>query len=312
MPPKGYPLFNVPSGAVKNQSLVRIVKTGWLLIVGLLASVRLLVRERPAAIVGVGGYISVPVVVAGFLLRMKIFLQEQNASVGIANRFLGKLSRKVFLGFDQAKSSFAAKKCVVTGNPLRREFYEAPPVLHDFEGKRLLILGGSQGAKAINEVMMNLLAEILSKFPGTTFVHQTGASDAERVEKFYAENCPGPYEVRPFISDMLPAYQVASLVIARSGALTVSELIQVGRPAILVPYPRKGQNDQTANAYLLETRGAARVVEQGDGFQQRFWTVFQATFRPEALKEMARQISQLRKPNALATIVDHIESDLSV
>src|SRR5207244_607162 len=126
----------------------------------------------------------------------------------------------------------------------------------------------------------------------------------------YEKKFHGKFEVLAFIRDMAGAYGKASLVVCRSGALTVSELIQVGRPAIFVPFPRRGQNDQTANAYLLEKNGMGRVVEQGDKFKERFWSAFQDIFKPDKLAEMSRNSSGLRQGQALVTIGDRIQRDL--
>ncbi len=260
------------------------------------------------AVVGVGGYVSAPACLAGFLLRIPVYLQEQNVSVGIANRMLGKIARKVFLGFGEAKSYFSAKKCIVTGNPIRSEFFK--PFPYPPKGMSLLILGGSQGARAINELITGLLEVLPPTFPEISILHQTGEKDLAPVSEYYSKNFTGKYEVVPFIKDMAGAYLKASLVISRSGALTVSELIQVARPALFIPYPRKGQNDQTANAYLLQEKGAARVVEQGDRFKERFWATLLEIFHPEKLAPMHTAYTELRRENALISICDRIEHDI--
>jgi UDP-N-acetylglucosamine--N-acetylmuramyl-(pentapeptide) pyrophosphoryl-undecaprenol N-acetylglucosamine transferase len=310
VPAKGIPFFTVRVGAVKNQGVLKIIKTFFTLSFSILWSLRFLHREKPAAVLGVGGYVSVPMCVAAFLTRRPLYLQEQNVSVGIANRFLGKLSRKVFIGFEQAKKSFSSKKTVLTGNPIRSDFYRADFPAHNPKGHCLLIVGGSQGARAINELIVSLLPLLSQNYIELSIFHQTGPHDLDIVKAAYEKNFKGPYRVAPFFDDMAAAYARASLVVARSGALTVSELIQVGRPAIFIPYPRQGQNDQTANAYFLQEREVARVVEQGDKFKERFWSVFQEVFQPETLGRMASHFSTLRQPNALVSIGDQIQKDL--
>jgi UDP-N-acetylglucosamine--N-acetylmuramyl-(pentapeptide) pyrophosphoryl-undecaprenol N-acetylglucosamine transferase len=267
-------------------------------------------REKPGAVVGVGGYVSVPTVVAAWCLRIPVFLQEQNVSVGIANRFLGRLSNRIFLGFDEAKIYFNSKKCVLTGNPIRREFSSPEFPKHDPSANVLAVMGGSQGARAINEAMVALLDDLQSRFPGVSVIHQTGQKDYEMVRDAYQARFKGKYAVSPFITDMVDFYGRGSLVVARSGALTVSELIQVGRPAIFVPYPRKGQNDQTSNAYLLESHGVAKVVEQGPEFLERFRSALFETFRIEMLKGMSAGYGGLRTTGALTKIGDEIERAL--
>ena len=268
-------------------------------------------REKPRAVLGVGGYVSVPICVAAYTLRIPVYLQEQNASVGIANRFLGKLAKRVFLGFEQAKVSFAAQKVIVTGNPIRKEFTRSDFPEYQPNSNTLFVFGGSQGAIAVNNVIIDCLSELYLNYPGLRIIHQTGEKECPRVKQAYAEKFQGPYEILPFINDMASIYAKASLVISRSGALTVSELIQVGRPAILIPFPRTGQNDQTDNARFLEQKGVGRMIEQGERFKERFWQVLVETFDPERLKLLAGNFSSLRGGSALVTIGDQIERDLN-
>ena len=310
VPEKGFPFYTVKTGSVKNQGVFKIMKTLFQLFFAISWAMRFLYKEKPVGVIGVGGYVSVPICVGAFLLRVPVFLQEQNVSVGIANRFLGRLSRKIFLGFEQAKICFNPEKCEVTGNPIRKEFSATDFPKYDPGANCLLILGGSQGARSINEAITGLLETLQSRFPGISVIHQTGQKDYDRVKDAYAKAFKGKYQVSPFISDMASAYGQASLVISRSGALTVSELIQVGRPAILVPYPRKGQNDQTANAYMLESRHAAKTVEQGPDFHERFGKALFETFQKEVLKQMGEGYIRLRSGGALTRIGDAIEGEL--
>jgi UDP-N-acetylglucosamine--N-acetylmuramyl-(pentapeptide) pyrophosphoryl-undecaprenol N-acetylglucosamine transferase len=311
VPPKGFSFFTVKSGAVKNQSLLKIATTLFQLLQGLLWAYGFLRKQKPSAVIGVGGYVSVPVVIAAWLARIPIFLQEQNASVGIANRTLGRLAKKVFLGFEEAKHSFPSGRSLFTGNPIRKDFHDPKRSAYDPRANRLTVVGGSQGARAINDVLVELLPELERDFPGIRILHQTGTPDHERIRARYEQLAPGRHQVVPFIEDVASAYGSASLVVGRSGALTVSELIQMGRPSVFVPYPRKGQNDQTANAYLVERAGGARVVEQGSRFTERFREAFQAVYRPETLAKMHESFSALRKGNALVTIADHICLELT-
>lgn len=311
VPPKGIPFFTVRTGAVKNQSILKIFRTLIQLVSAVGWSWNFLRKESPAAVIGVGGYVSVPVCFAAALRRIPLFIQEQNATGGIANRVLARFAQKIFLGFELAKEGFPEQKCLVTGNPLRKEIDRPDFPSHNPGGNSLLIMGGSQGAHAINEVICELLPEIERSSPGMTILHQTGQKDLEEVKSAYIRNYKGPYSVVPFITDMAAAYASASVVVARSGALTVSELIAVGRPALLVPFPRKGQNDQTTNAYFLEKNGAARVVEQGDNFKERFRTALVTLLSPPTLTQMGQSYSRLRRSGALATIGDQVESQIA-
>lgn len=310
VPEKGYPFFTVKTGSVKNQGIGKVVKTLFQLVFAIVWAVGFLRKEKPDGVIGVGGYVSVPICVAAFLLRIPLFLQEQNSSVGIANQFLGKLAGRIFLGFESARAFFPEGRCFVTGNPLRSTFYTQDFPKHNPNGKCLLIMGGSQGAKAINDAVAAILPEFEKKFPGTKIIHQTGQKDFSQTQDAYKKSYHGNYDVQPFLTNMPEPYSEASLVVSRSGALTVSELLQVGRPAIFVPYPRRGQNDQTDNASLLEKMGVARVVEQGENFKERFWKTLEETFQTGELQKMGANASKLRSVNALASIADLVEEKI--
>lgn len=307
VPEKGFPFYTVSTGALKNQNALKKILAILHLIKGVLWSFGFLLKERPGLTIGVGGYVSAPICLASFLLRIPVFLQEQNASVGIANRLLGKLASKVFLGFKEAEYAFNPKKCIVSGNPLREDFFSSRVSAYNPQSLRLLILGGSQGAKAINQALMDLSDELVAQFPGIQVTHQTGQSDLAKVAAHYKKFPSGQFTAQPFIQNMVEAYNQASLVVCRSGALTVSELLQVGRPAVFIPYPRQGQNDQTANARFVERAGAARVVEQGPEFKERLWETLKSVFNPLTLEEMAQKTSRLRSSSGLATIGDQCE-----
>ncbi len=303
------PFLSIRSVQVKNKGLWQVFKGSLVLLTSIRKAVAILKEQKPQAVIGVGGYVSVPVAVAAFLTRIPLYLQEQNASVGIANRFLGKLAKKIFLGFENAQVSFPEKRCLVSGNPIRSEF-NRPLKAIDFSTPSLFVFGGSQGAKAINDAMMKCLPGLLQRFPDLKVVHQTGLPDFERVQRYYQEKMPTNSRVAPFINDMIECYENAWLVVSRAGALTISELLAVRRPALLVPYPRRGQNDQVDNAYLLEALGVGHVVEQGPEFEERFEGGLKRAFDRQAIENMEKSFSPLPKVNALATIGDHLEQDL--
>ncbi|MFM8313133.1 MAG: undecaprenyldiphospho-muramoylpentapeptide beta-N-acetylglucosaminyltransferase [Deltaproteobacteria bacterium] len=309
VPEANFPFFTVKTGSVKDQTLLKIFKTVWSIVLGFIWALRFIFNEKPNAVLGVGGYVSVPVCLAAFVLRVPLFLQEQNSSVGIANRFLGRLAKRIFLGFPQASTYFNEKKCINSGNPLRPGFYKDP--LPPFQPHKpfLLILGGSQGSKAVNEAVISFLPRFFEKFPEAQVFHQTGQRDFESVKQASQGRFGSKYTCEPFIKDMISLYGKASLVISRSGALTVSELIQVGRPAIFIPYPRKGQNDQITNAYMIAEVGAGQVVEQGDRFSERLEKTTLEIFEPSVLERMANSYTPLRFGNALTLIGNQITAE---
>lgn len=310
VPERGIPFETVKSGGIKNKGLVASAKALSKVALSVFSSMSFLKKAKPVAVIGVGGYVSVPVSIAAFLMRIPLFLQEQNSSVGIANRVLGRLARKIFLGFEDAKNWLPPSKCVVTGNPLRKEFRMHHLTAPQWNPPTLLVFGGSQGAKSINDAVLKCVADLVERFPQLKIIHQTGEKDFAPVKEQYDRLFPGRAEVMPFIKDMLTMYEKASFVVSRSGALTVSELVQVARPALLVPFPRKGQNDQTTNAYLLQKHGVAVVVEQGENFDSRFKQKLLETFKVETIGEMAKHFSALRGGDALVSIGDHVEREL--
>ncbi len=312
VPQQGIRLITLKSGAVKNQGLLKTLLSLARVFLSVFEAAGIILREKPIAVVGVGGYVSVPISLAAFFLRKPLFLQEQNVSVGIANRFLGKLARKIFLGFPQAEKYFSPEKCVQTGNPLRGVFYEKPVGPVPQKELHLLVMGGSQGAKAINQAMIAMLGRIKEKFPTLTITHQTGINEENTVAQAYQKDFGPQGKVSAFLVDVRSEYEKASLVICRAGALTVSELMWVKRPAIFVPFPRKGQNDQIDNARYLETLGAAKVVEQGDDFERRLGEALECCLIPGNFAKMVAGYSALHQNSALDSILYHLFTELRV
>ncbi len=309
VPKEGFPLHTLSTGAVKNQSFLKRLDTVYQILKGFFWSLKFLGKMKPIAVFGVGGYVCFPMSLASVFRRIPLFLHEQNATAGIANRILSPFTRRVFLGFEQAKKDFRLASCLYTGNPLRSEFFEKPFPPISKEKPFLLIMGGSQGAKAINEAMVKIIPQLKDKFE---VLHQTGKNDCEPTQKAYAVAGFTNVTVVPFIEDVVSAYRKASLVICRAGALTLSELMVSHRPAILIPYPRKGQNDQIDNSYYLKSLGVAEVVEQGEKFLERLQLTLEQVAPHEKLLKMQQKYSQLQSSEALVSIADQLEKDLKV
>lgn len=218
---------------------------------------RILGEFEADVVVGLGGYASVPVVLAAWLRRIPTVLLEQNSRPGLANRALAHLARRVCTTFLQSAEYFPAGKVVQTGNPVRRfaAMAAAPP----HAGFALLVFGGSQGAHRLNEAMAAGAARLVELVPDIHVVHQTGVADAAKLRARYAE-VGIRAEVHEFIDDMGNAYAAADLVVCRAGATTLAELTVLGKPAVLVPYPFAADDHQRANATVLEERGAARMI----------------------------------------------------
>lgn len=302
-PKFGVPLKILHTGGIKNQSILKIFRSLWQLLSATWNAIGALGTFRPNAVLGVGGYVSAPYCLAAYLRGIPVYIQEQNCSVGITNRLLGKLAKRIFLGFKSAHNAFPKNRTLHTGNPIRPSLLgNFPPF--DANANHLLIMGGSLGARALNQAMV----EIVRSMPHITVTHQTGKADLEAVRAQYVDmKRQAPWTVVPFIDSIEKAYTAASLVVCRSGALTISELIEVGRPAVLVPFPRKGQNDQTANAQFLAHAGAARVVEQGEDFTTRLHSAIVACLDAKEVSKMAAGLVALRGPDAVKAICDALE-----
>ncbi|MCB1729312.1 MAG: UDP-N-acetylglucosamine--N-acetylmuramyl-(pentapeptide) pyrophosphoryl-undecaprenol N-acetylglucosamine transferase, partial [Halieaceae bacterium] len=263
-----------------------------------------------SCVVGMGGYVAGPAGAAAWLLRKPLLIHEQNAVAGTTNRMLAPLASRVVAAFAGA---FAAKvDCTVLGNPVRRQLLEAAGARqYDYAGQRplrLLVLGGSLGAQPINEVMPAVVAALNEPTPQLEVWHQAGEAHASLVERAYAQVGQAATRVAPFIEDMAAAYAWADLVICRAGALTVSELAVMGRPAILVPLPYAIDDHQSANARYLAGRGAAVLLRQSDMSAE----VLVASLRgylevPAQLAAMAQAAAAAATPDAAARVSDCCE-----
>jgi UDP-N-acetylglucosamine--N-acetylmuramyl-(pentapeptide) pyrophosphoryl-undecaprenol N-acetylglucosamine transferase len=264
----------------------------------------LLSRFKPDVILGFGGYAGFAAVQAGSLMRIPTAIHEQNSVPGVCNRILAQRVDKVLVSFSGQRERFQGADVVHTGNPVRkairalREQRRAP-------GRNLLVLGGSQGAQAINEAVVEALPAL--KAQDVRIRHQTGPARFEEVRKAYARVYPEA-EVEPFIADMAAAYKEADLVLARAGATTIAELTVAGKPSVLVPFPYATHNHQFGNAKQLEEAGAAMTVVQSCLSEVRLGNMIgDLLSMPEKLEEMAAASGRLGRPDAARHVVDQLE-----
>jgi UDP-N-acetylglucosamine--N-acetylmuramyl-(pentapeptide) pyrophosphoryl-undecaprenol N-acetylglucosamine transferase len=265
-------------------------------------------RFRPDVILGVGGYSSGPVIVAGrMFFRIPCAIQEQNAIPGLTNRVLGRLLgglvQRAFVSFEPTLNQFGAK-AVLAGNPVRRVL-QGPRVRTDAPGPGLFIFGGSQGAHSINKAVVAMLP-YLSDMAGTLrAVHQTGETDRDDVARAWHEAGFKEARVEAFIVDMAAVYASADIVISRSGATTLAELCAQGLPSVLVPYPFAANNHQEHNARALERAGAAEVILDRDLSGGLLAERVRALLSdPARLARMGAAARSLARPDAAKTIAD--------
>jgi UDP-N-acetylglucosamine--N-acetylmuramyl-(pentapeptide) pyrophosphoryl-undecaprenol N-acetylglucosamine transferase len=249
---------------VKGLGISGFLKAGLRLFPAVLKAVRMLRLFRPDIVFGVGGYVTVPVVLAARILRIPVCIHEQNVVPGLANRLNGKLADKVCISME-CLPPFPVQKTILTGNPVREEIILAGGERShkaDNDGFTLLVLGGSQGAHSLNELMVEA-APLFCGQQRLTIIHQSGLKDEEMVGRCYGENGIRA-EVSAFFNDMAKIYSRADLVISRAGATTLAELAVMGLPAILIPYPFATDDHQSKNAQLYVDNGAALLLAENN------------------------------------------------
>ena len=262
VPENGFQLSLINSAGLKNVGMVGKIKGLTVLPKSFLEARKIIRQFRPHVVVGAGGYVSGPVLLMAAIMGVPTLVMDSNALPGFTNRRLASFVDKAALTFDEA-TRFFGKKGVVTGNPVRREFFDVPRKVRS-ELFHVLIFGGSQGARAINNAMADALP-LLSEHKGRlTITHQTGEADLEKIRTAYSASEFADADVRPFISDMFVEFGTADLLISRAGATTCAELAAAGKAAIMVPLPTAADDHQRKNAEALERAGAAKMILQAD------------------------------------------------
>jgi UDP-N-acetylglucosamine--N-acetylmuramyl-(pentapeptide) pyrophosphoryl-undecaprenol N-acetylglucosamine transferase len=261
-------LYAISVKGVKGKGLIRMLVAPFMILIATVQAMRVISRIKPNCVLGMGGFVSGPGGLAAKIMGKRLLIHEQNAVAGFTNRVLSVIADRVLEAFP---NTFPKRsKVVYTGNPVRAEISQLNSMMNKVvdsdRALRVLVLGGSQGAVAINE----LIPEMLSLWGGSArpaVLHQTGSNNFNKARAAYTTNAIELNEecvVKPFIDDMPSAYAWADLVICRSGASTVSELAVAGLPSILVPYPHHSDDQQTKNALWLSQEDAAILIQQAD------------------------------------------------
>lgn len=314
VPQYGYPLHLIDVSGLKRQglfgtlrSVLRLPKSAW-------QARTLLHTLRPQAVLSVGGYASGPVALLAAWMGIPTAVMEQNAIPGMANRWVSRWARTVFTAFPQAASWFPHARVEQVGTPIRHTLLQTPAVPRPPGAPlRLLILGGSQGAHAVNERVLSALQHWAQHAPHTLpqVVHQTGIADEAWARQTYAATGISAEQVcvTPFIENMAEAYARADLVIGRAGATTLAELTALGLPALLIPLPSAADDHQTHNARFLVEAGAARMLPQAQTTGHELVQLVQELQdHPDQLAAMAQASLALGKPHAAKTIADALIS----
>jgi len=319
VPQAGFELDLIRSAGLKGKTMAARARGALMLLPGVTDAWRILSRRRPAVVVGVGGYSSGPVVLLAAIRRTPTMVLEQNAVPGLTNRWLAPWVRAAAVTYEETLPFFRGKG-FVSGNPVRPEFFaEAEARTSTFElrnagggppaeprAPRVLILGGSQGAHALNVAVVEAAPELVRRRPGLAIVHQTGERDFAAVDEAYRRTGVAA-RAQPFLDPVAGEMSAADLVICRAGATTLAELAALGTPAILVPFPAAADDHQTKNARALERAGAAEVLEQAAmtpaGLVDR---VERLLADPARLAAMRVAMRERARPDAARRIVDRI------
>jgi UDP-N-acetylglucosamine--N-acetylmuramyl-(pentapeptide) pyrophosphoryl-undecaprenol N-acetylglucosamine transferase len=266
-------------------------------------SLRVIRRRRPSAVLGMGGFASGPGGLAAWLSGLPLIVHEQNAVPGLTNKLLARLARVVLQAFP---GSFS-RNAETVGNPVREDIAALPEPRARFAGRhgpaRLLVLGGSQGALALNRSVPEALA-LLPESQRPSVRHQCGPRTLDAAESAYRQ-AGVDAQLLPFIDDMADAYAWADFVVCRSGALTVAELCAVGLPAVMVPYPAAVDDHQTANAQGLVEAGAGVILQERNLSAQSLADEIAALCSRDVALERAEKARSLARPEALTTITAH-------
>lgn len=303
VPQHGYPISFINIAGLRNKGFKELIKVPFKLLMSVIQSIKVIRAVNPDVVLGMGGYASAPGGVAAWLLSKPLVLHEQNAVAGMSNRYLARLASKVLSAFPQAfKASINHE---VIGNPLRKEILSISPQVPEQPAttKKVLVVGGSLGAKIFNDVIPQAMKQI--QVQNIQVWHQTGKGNQQQVKETYQEyGLPeSRIQVSEFIDDMDEAYQWADVVICRAGALTVSELAMAGKPAIFIPLPHAVDDHQTKNAMYLVSRGAAKLIKQKD---------FNGTTLAQMLNSLFVSDSVLRSMSKAASDAAHADATTRV
>jgi UDP-N-acetylglucosamine--N-acetylmuramyl-(pentapeptide) pyrophosphoryl-undecaprenol N-acetylglucosamine transferase len=260
VPREGFDLELIKVGALKGVSLFERIKSMLGLPMSFVAALRILRLFKPDVVIGVGGYSSGPTLLMAALLRIPTMIVEPNAMPGFTNRILARFVDAAALSFEDARKYFK-RRAVVTGNPVRLDFATLAAKSRDSK-LRVLIFGGSQGARAINEAMTGALRLLAFRKDRLEITHQTGERDFEKVRNAYVEAGFDDGIVKPFIHDMADQFSRADLLICRSGATTAAEVAAAGKAAIFIPFPFATDDHQRKNAEAFVNAGAGRMILQ--------------------------------------------------
>ncbi len=305
VPEAGFPLELIRVGGLKGIGGVKLLRNAAMLPAGLWDSEKILHRHRFSAAFGVGGYASGPMMLLAAMHRIPTVVFEPNVEPGFTNRVLAGIARRVAVAHGETTRRLGSR-AILTGCPVRAEFFAVPPKEHR-PPFTLLITGGSRGALPINRAVVDSLDMLAARKDRLFIVHQTGERDYNAVREAY-ERRQFHAEVVPFIENMAERFAQADLIVCRSGAITVAEVSASGRAAIFIPFGASTDAHQTGNAQVMASAGAALLMSQDELTPQRLTDeIFSLLDQSQKLQEMEGRAHSLARPHAVENIVDVIE-----
>lgn len=313
VPAAGYKIEGLPVSGFDRKNMIRNFRVLLNLAVSMVKARRIVKRFKPEIAIGVGGYASGPLLKAAAALGVPTLIQEQNSYAGVTNKLLAQKASKICVAYDNMEKFFPADKIVKTGNPVRQDLFNVDPKSGDayaFFGlnpnlKTLLIVGGSLGARTINQSIISGMQSLIES--GIQVVWQTGKFYIDEARKAAAPFMCERLVVTDFVSRMDYAYAIADLVISRAGASSISELCLLAKPVILVPSPNVAEDHQTQNALALVNKDAAVLIKDVDSVNNLCSTALSLIQNDAKLQELSVHIAALAEKNSASRIVDEVD-----
>ena len=310
VPQSGLPLETLRVGGLKGKGGMTLVKNFAMLGPGMLDALAILRKHKPVAAFGVGGYAAGPMLLTTWLSGVPNVIFEPNAEPGFTNKVLVKLSKRIATGYEVTARALG-NKALVTGNPVRAEFFAIEPRKPE-KPFRLLITGGSQGALPINRAFVDAMDLLAARKNELNVVHQTGERDYNAVRTAYARR-EFNAEVVPFLGNMAERFAWADLIVCRAGAITASEVAAAGRAAIFIPFGRATDSHQLRNAQEMVQAGAGKLIVEPELTAEHLAKeIFALLDHPQEIERLSLRARALGKPNAARDIVDLVEKAANV
>ncbi|MFV0390140.1 MAG: undecaprenyldiphospho-muramoylpentapeptide beta-N-acetylglucosaminyltransferase [Pyrinomonadaceae bacterium] len=308
VPENGFELSLINSAGLKSVGIAGKIKGLAILPKSFLEARKLLKAFAPDVVIGAGGYVTGPVLLTASLMRIPTLAMDSNALPGFTNRQLARFITKAALTFEEALPYFG-KKGVVTGNPVRAEFFEIPQKQRAAKFS-LLIFGGSQGARAINFAMVDALDNLSDVKDALQITHQTGRHDFEKIRVSYQNKGWGDADIREYISNMMEEFAKTDLIVSRAGATTCAELAATGKAAVMIPLPTAADDHQRKNAEVFVNKGAAKMILQsklnGETLAKTIKQLINSPKEITAMEEAARSLAKKDAVEATVTLLEGI------